>query len=216
MKGKVVSWKNDKGFGFISTSDHNETIFFHISSVKKAIRKPEVGDRVTFEATKDSQGRLKATHVLLEDVVLASHNSTNHIITEPVKKDWLDCFLYICLTLSFTISIFLFIKEDKFHFPLTTSVIFLASLFFLSNRKKQPKNKLFSCAKCRLTSNHDTRTIQAWNNGFNRLYCKTCHQKWLSEQPKEHKDDKIYSSSSKSGCLGMIAIMIFIPIFFFI
>ena len=51
MKGKIVSWKDDKGFGFISPEGKNEQVFFHISSVKKAIRKPEVGDAVIFEAS---------------------------------------------------------------------------------------------------------------------------------------------------------------------
>ncbi|TVT48787.1 MAG: cold shock domain-containing protein [Denitromonas halophila] len=98
MKGKIVSWKDDKGFGFISPEGKNEQVFFHISSVKKATRKPEVGDIVIFEVTKDSQGRLKATHVLLEGVSLANSGSSKKIITEPVKKDALDYFAYFILT----------------------------------------------------------------------------------------------------------------------
>ena len=55
MKGKIVSWKDDKGFGFITPEGKSEQVFFHISSVKKAARKPEVGDVVIFEAAKDSK-----------------------------------------------------------------------------------------------------------------------------------------------------------------
>ncbi len=86
MKGKIVSWKDDKGFGFISPEGKNEQVFFHISSVKKATRKPEVGDAVIFEVAKDSQGRLKATHVLLEGVSLSNSGNSKRIITEPVKQ----------------------------------------------------------------------------------------------------------------------------------
>ncbi len=71
MKGRVSSWNDAKGFGFIAVDNQNEKIFFHISSVKKATRKPSVGDAVVFDASKDSQGRLKATHVLLEGIELA-------------------------------------------------------------------------------------------------------------------------------------------------
>lgn len=90
MKGKIVSWKDDKGFGFISPEGENEQVFFHISSIKKATRKAEIGDVVIFEVAKDSQGRLKATHVLLEGVSLAHPRGSNKIVTEPVKKDALD------------------------------------------------------------------------------------------------------------------------------
>jgi len=32
MKGKIVSWKDDKGFGFITPEGKSEQVFFHISS----------------------------------------------------------------------------------------------------------------------------------------------------------------------------------------
>src|SRR5690606_23022714 len=110
MKGKIISWKDDKGFGFISPEGKNEQVFFHISSVKKAIRKPEVGDIVIFEVAKDSQGRLKATHVLLEGVSLSNSGNSKRIITEPVKKDALDYFAYFALAVLIAISLGLFIK----------------------------------------------------------------------------------------------------------
>ena len=110
MKGKIVSWKDDKGFGFISPEGKSEQVFFHISSVKKATRKPEVGDVVIFEVAKDSQGRLKATHVLLEGVSLSNSGNSKRIITEPVKKDALDYFAYFALVVLLAISLGLFIK----------------------------------------------------------------------------------------------------------
>jgi cold shock CspA family protein len=212
MKGKIISWKDDKGYGFISASDQNEKIFFHISSVKKATRKPELGDTVIFEADRDLQGRLKATYVLLEGVPLANTSTLKKIVTEPMKKDGLDYLIYVILALLLAGSLGLFIKTGAIESALLPGVIFSILLFFLLNRKKQPANKSFSCSKCRSIASHDDRTVSAWNRGFDRLYCKPCHQKWLSDKPKEYVEEQISYSSSKSGCLGLFVVFSCVPI----
>lgn len=209
MKGKIVSWKDAKGFGFISPEGKNEQIFFHISSVKKATRKPEVGDVVIFEVAKDSQGRPKATHVLLEGVSLSNSGNSKRIITEPIKKDALDYFSYFALAVLLAISLGLFIKTGAPESALVPGAIFLLVMFFISSRKKQPANKLFSCSKCRAVSSHDERTVLAWNRGLNRLYCKSCHQAWLREKPA---DSHSSYSSSNSGCLGLLLVIASFPI----
>ena len=60
MKGKITQWKDDKGFGFIVPDLGGEKIFFHISSVKNQVRRPQVADAVLYDVVRDSQGRLKA------------------------------------------------------------------------------------------------------------------------------------------------------------
>jgi cold shock CspA family protein len=212
MKGKITTWKDDKGFGFIRPEGKSEQVFFHISSVKKATRKPEVGDMVVFEVAKDSQGRLKATHVLLEGVLLSMPIGTKKIVTEPVKKDALDYVAYLILALLLMISFGLFIKKGMAESVLLPSAIFMAVFFFILSRKKQPANKLYSCSKCSSVVSHDKRTVLAWNRGFNRLYCNFCHQKWLNEQPKEQVEIRSAYVSSKSGCLGLFLIIAFVPI----
>lgn len=211
MKGKIVSWKDDKGFGFITPEGKNEQVFFHISSVKKATRKPQVGDAVVFEVAKDSQGRLKASHVVLEGVSLASSSASKRIITEPVKKDALDYFVYFILAVLLVISLALLIKTGAPESVLVPGALFLLVMFFISNRKKKPANTLFSCSKCRVVSSHDERTVLAWNRGFNRLYCKSCHRAWLREQPKDQQSQSSYASST-SGCLGLFLLIASVPI----
>lgn len=212
MKGKIISWKDDKGFGFISPEGKSEQVFFHISSVKKVTRKPEVGDVVIFEVSKDTQGRLKATHVLLEGVSLASSGASKKIVTEPVKKDALDYFAYFILAVLLAISLGLFIKTGAPESALVPGALFLLVMYFMSSRKKQPTNKSFSCSKCHLVSSHDERTVLAWNRGLNRLYCKSCHQAWLRERPKEQQESRNSYASSKSGCLGLFLVIASVPI----
>lgn len=210
MKGKIVSWKGDKGFGFISTEDKSEKIFFHISSVKKADRKPALGDTVIFEVTRDSQGRLKATHVLLEGISLATPEAPKKIVTKPAKKDALDYIIYFSIFLLFAVSFSLFVKTGEPEPALIPGIILIAALYFLLKRKKQPENKLFSCSKCHAISNHDERTILAWNQGFNRLYCRACHKAWLREQPREQSRRPYFSAGS--GCLGLFLVIASFPI----
>lgn len=216
MKGKIISWKEDKGFGFISTDDKSEKIFFHISSVKKATRKPEVGDDVVFEVAKDSQGRLKATHLLLEGVALSNNVSTKKIITDPVKKDAIDYFIILVLVLLLASLIKLFVQDAKPESAMMPGIVFIIVLMFLFARKKQPANKFFSCSKCRTIANHDKRTVLAWNRGLNRLYCKSCHQQWLRDQPIEFAESRDSYSSPSSGCFGLFFVITFIPILGFL
>lgn len=68
MRGKVVSWNDDRGFGFIQPEDQSGEVFFHISAVRNAARRPQQGDAVEFDTTRDKGGRLKAAWVTLEGV----------------------------------------------------------------------------------------------------------------------------------------------------
>jgi cold shock CspA family protein len=214
MKGKIISWKDDKGFGFITPDGQNERVFFHISIVKTATRKPAVGDAVVFEVARDSQGRLKATHVLLEDISLANPGIPKRIVTEPVKNDALDYVAYFTLAVLFALSLGTFVKTGSPESALVPGAIFLIVLFVRSNRKKQPANKLFSCSKCRSISSHNERTVLAWNSGFNKLYCNSCHQAWLRQQPKEDPESRDSYASSRSGCLGLFLFIASFPIIF--
>lgn len=213
MKGKIISWKNDKGFGFITPDGQSERVFFHISSVKKATRKPEVGNTVIFEMAKDSQGRLKATHVLLEGISLANPGTPKKVVPQPVKKDALDYFAYLILAVLLALTLGLFVKTATPESALAPGAIFIVISIFISNRKKQPADKLFSCSKCRAISNHDERTVLAWNRGYSKLYCKSCHQAWLGEQPKEPGKSRSSYASSKSGCLGLFLVFVSFPVF---
>ena len=48
--GKLVKWKDEQGFGFIKPLDTSADVFLHISEVKDATRRPEVGDTIYYRA----------------------------------------------------------------------------------------------------------------------------------------------------------------------
>src|SRR5690554_1489627 len=92
MKGKVCQWKDEKGFGFIQPENGGEKLFFHISSVKTTARRPEVGDSILYDPTRDFQNRLRAKGVVIEGVTKASGTSakSRHSKIEPPRKNAID------------------------------------------------------------------------------------------------------------------------------
>lgn len=64
-KGKIVTWHDDKGYGFIVPFDGSARIFIHINAFRNRHCWPEVGDVVTFTIGKDKQGRPQAVNATM-------------------------------------------------------------------------------------------------------------------------------------------------------
>lgn len=62
--GRIRSWNDDKGFGFIQPTAGGAEVFAHISAMH-GDRRPNTGDQVLFIAGRDERGRLRAEHVRL-------------------------------------------------------------------------------------------------------------------------------------------------------
>ncbi len=209
MKGKIKQWKDDRGFGFIQPDDGTKEIFFHISSVKTNERRPKVGDTVFFDSIRDSQEKTKAKSVIIEGVKKINKSSTrvNPTRIEPPQKNLLDYILiFICVSF-LAISIFIFYQSENLGNSLIFCIPTIIS-FLLLNRQKEPKEKSFYCSKCRVITKHNQRTIRAWNRGFTKLYCETCHLEWLKNNPCQ-KDN--FFQSRGSGCFGSIFFIIIVP-----
>lgn len=67
-KGKLTVWKDDRGFGFIKPSDGGRDVFLHITALKKANRRPQVGDVIQYQLTVDKQGKVCAFNAIIEKV----------------------------------------------------------------------------------------------------------------------------------------------------
>ena len=78
QKGKVKSWNDDKGCGFIQPMLDGKDIFFHISGFSTNKRRPEVGQVVTYRMGKDSAGRVRAESISFSaDQVTAAANKAS-------------------------------------------------------------------------------------------------------------------------------------------
>src|SRR5688500_4385754 len=63
MKGILVEWNHDRGFGFVEPVAGGARAFCHISQFAVRSRRPVVGDRVTYKTSRDEQGRLRALKI---------------------------------------------------------------------------------------------------------------------------------------------------------
>ena len=61
--GKLKSWNDDRGFGFIATVRSNDDIFVHISAFPQGGERPQVGEVLSFEVQTDAKGKQRAVRV---------------------------------------------------------------------------------------------------------------------------------------------------------
>lgn len=73
--GKITTWKDDKGFGFITINGTKDKIFVHINAFSNRSRRPKEGEALTFEVTQDAQHRANATKVKFANEKIKTHSS---------------------------------------------------------------------------------------------------------------------------------------------
>ncbi|WP_010490280.1 DUF1294 domain-containing protein [Pseudomonas sp. S9] len=64
VHGSIKSWNDEKGFGFIRPEQGGPEVFAHISAMR-GDRRPLVGDKVLYIASRDDKGRIRAEHLRL-------------------------------------------------------------------------------------------------------------------------------------------------------
>jgi len=64
-KGKIVSWNENKGYGFISPLTGGKQVFLHVTALGNRGRIPEIGQVVTYSISADNQGRPCAANATL-------------------------------------------------------------------------------------------------------------------------------------------------------
>lgn len=64
-RGTVTRWDDDRGFGFITPKHDGDAVFVHVKAVAESSRRPQAGDIVSYELTRDAKGRPRAKNVRL-------------------------------------------------------------------------------------------------------------------------------------------------------
>lgn len=61
-RGRIIEWNDDRGFGFVLGTDRQRT-FLHIRDFGERIKRPAVGDVVSFTLGSDANGRTCAKEI---------------------------------------------------------------------------------------------------------------------------------------------------------
>ncbi|MFC1772174.1 DUF1294 domain-containing protein [Pseudomonadota bacterium] len=64
-KGKITTWNDEKGFGFITPSTGGKQVFVHIKAFGNRNRRPEINQLVTYALSSDGKGRPCAINATL-------------------------------------------------------------------------------------------------------------------------------------------------------
>lgn len=63
MRGVIVKWDDEKGYGFIRIDGGNKEIFCHVSDFSPRNPRPEINEAVGFEVVSDGKGRFSAKQI---------------------------------------------------------------------------------------------------------------------------------------------------------
>jgi uncharacterized membrane protein YsdA (DUF1294 family)/cold shock CspA family protein len=63
INGKISSWNDSKGYGFVVSQTDAAKAFVHISAFPAGSQRPTAGDSVTYSTTTDERGRINAVDV---------------------------------------------------------------------------------------------------------------------------------------------------------
>jgi len=82
IKGKLVRWNDQRGFGFIEAQQVKGDVFIHISTLKHMVRKPQVGDVIFFSLATEQDGKHKAYNARIDGVQVKNQATLN----EPAHR----------------------------------------------------------------------------------------------------------------------------------
>lgn len=63
LQGKIVSWNDKKGFGFVEPSGGGERAFVHIKAFSSRVRRPANGDVIQYELVQGKDQRYQANNI---------------------------------------------------------------------------------------------------------------------------------------------------------
>ena len=155
LKGKLVRWNEERGFGFIKSDSFNKDIFIHISALKTMARKPRINDVIYFELVTGKDSRKKAVNARIDGVSIRINNYTRSKDSEILTQVFFVILFIVAGSLViFTISPFvsktyneIFAEEeisDKYN-----EIIAEEDFTGFSCQGKQYCNEMTSCKEAR-------------------------------------------------------------------
>ena len=77
QQGKLTTWNDDRGFGFVQSEGENRTVFLHISSLKQASRRPRVGDIILYQKVATADGKVRAENASIRSAAVPRYRTSS-------------------------------------------------------------------------------------------------------------------------------------------
>lgn len=74
QQGKLTEWDDKKGYGFITPSPEGARVFVHITAFPRG-RRPRRDEKLAYETTRDTRGRLQAVKVRFANGTVGSQRA---------------------------------------------------------------------------------------------------------------------------------------------
>jgi len=102
FKGKITSWNDDKGFGFITpiTGKKESNIFIHIKSFSNRSQRPETGQLVSYTLSQDKQGRPCADNSVLSNKLSSQISRLIHYLIPIISAACFFCAVGLAVYMS--------------------------------------------------------------------------------------------------------------------
>jgi len=101
IKGKLTSWNDTKGFGFITPETGEKQVFVHINAFGSRAQRPEVNQLISYILSADKQGRTCAIKVALAGDKFQKKSNRDGNISYPVMAA-IFFLLIVCIAVIIT------------------------------------------------------------------------------------------------------------------
>jgi cold shock CspA family protein len=111
LSGKLRSWNDDRGFGFIAPRDGGRELFVHISSFPRDGSRPTVGETLVYELGRGENGKPQAIKVYRQALGNPSTYPRTH--AQPRRRTRSPASALIGLVLLVALGAFGYAKYDQ-------------------------------------------------------------------------------------------------------
>jgi cold shock CspA family protein len=97
FEGTLKTWNDDRGFGFIATTQGGDDIFVHISAMPRG-RRPTIGEPLSFEIDHNKDGKKRAVNVRHPvPAGFATPSKLTRPVDRPPRRRYLEVVIVLVL-----------------------------------------------------------------------------------------------------------------------
>jgi cold shock protein len=111
LKGVLKTWKEDRGFGFITPDNGGRDLFVHISALGQLSRRPVPGDIIHYQVVRDRNGKSRAINASIEGV--GAENKSNTTKKGKPSFKWVIA-AAVGLLIITTLAVFLYLRSSGY------------------------------------------------------------------------------------------------------